>query len=79
MLVAFCSCSPSCPIFSVFTHIILVIERQVMDRIEEELLSGFDENGETFEFAGPWLKRPADLDKLDHDLNPLSPGHRGQR
>lgn len=48
-----------------------------MDRIEEELLAGFDEDGETFEFAGPWLKRPADLDKLDLDLNPLSPGHRG--
>ena len=48
-----------------------------MDRLEEELLTGFDEDGETFEFAGPWLKRPADLDKLDHDLNPLSPGHRG--
>lgn len=48
-----------------------------MDRLEEELLAGFDEDGETFEFAGPWLKCPADLDKLDLDLNPLSPGHRG--
>ena len=31
-----------------------------MDRLEEELLAGFDEDGETFEFAGPWLKSPAD-------------------
>lgn len=55
------------------------VRKANMDRLEEELLTGFDEDGENFEFAGPWLKRPADLDKLDHDLNPLSPGHRGQR
>lgn len=40
-----------------------------MDRLEEELLAGFDEDGETFEFAGPWLKRPADLDKLVKSQN----------
>lgn len=40
-----------------------------MDSFEEELLAGFDEDGETFEFAGPWLKRPADLDKLVESQN----------
>ena len=37
-----------------------------MDRLEEELLAGFDEDGE---FTGPWLKRPADLDKLVKSQN----------
>lgn len=46
-----------------------MIERQIMDRLEDELLAGFDEDGETFEFAGPWLKRPADLDKLVKSRN----------
>lgn len=40
-----------------------------MNRLEEELLAGFDEDGETFEFAGPWLKCPADLDKLVKSQN----------
>lgn len=40
-----------------------------MDRLEEELLAGFDEDGETFEFAGPWLNRPADIDKLVKSQN----------
>ncbi|MGU9947218.1 hypothetical protein ACQ5RZ_10215 [Lactobacillus delbrueckii subsp. bulgaricus] len=37
--------------------------------MDRELLAGFDEDGETFEFAGPWLKRPADLDKLVKSQN----------
>lgn len=35
-----------------------------MDQLEEELLAGYAEDGETAEFCDPWLDRPEDLDKL---------------
>lgn len=60
---------PLSPNFSIFTPSILVIERQIMDRLKDELLTGFDEDGETFEFNVPWRERPADLDKLVKSQN----------
>lgn len=35
-----------------------------MDKLEEELIAGYEEDGETAEFCDPWLDRPEDLDKL---------------